>query len=162
MERGCLTAVGVGVALVSAFFVAAAVVESATGGDGKTSPGVYAGLIAFFGGTMVGGAYLVWYMLKKRPGSGSGDAASSDPSPAPPSEADRERAVLRFAEQEHGRVTVPEVATRCDMTIAEAKATLDRLVLLQAATIQVTTAGVQVYVFRGFLSDEDKAQADDF
>jgi hypothetical protein len=160
MERGCLTAVGAAIAIVSAFFVAAAVVESLTGGDGKTSPGVYAGLIVFFGGTMAGGAYLVWSMLKKRPGASSADTASG--APAPRSEADRERTVLRFAEKEHGRVTIPEVAARCDMTIAEAKAALDRLVLLQAATIQVTTAGVLVYVFPGFLSDEDKARADDF
>ena len=67
--------------------------------------------------------------------------------------------MLRFAEAEHGRVTVPEVATSCDMTIAEAKATLDRLVTQQAATIQVTQAGVLVYVFPGFLSDDDKARA---
>lgn len=157
MKRGCLTAVGAMVALVSAFFVAAAVVESASGGDGKTEPGVYAGLIVFFGGTLVGGAYLAWRMLKKRPGD-----AAPEASPAPPTEADRERQVLRFAETEHGRVTIPEVAANCDMTIAEAKATLDRLVTLQAAAIQVTGSGVLVYVFPGFMSDEDKARAGDF
>jgi hypothetical protein len=161
MERGCLAAVGAMIALVSAFFVAAALVESAAGGDGKTSPGVYAGLIAFFGGTFVAGAYLVWYMLRKR----SATAGTSDPPherPAPPTEADRERRVLLYAGSEHGRVTVPEVAARCDMTIADAKATLDRLVSQEAATMQVTEAGVLVYVFPGFLSDEDKARAGDF
>ena len=56
MERGCLAAVGIAVAIFSSFFVIAAVVESATGGDGKTSPGVYAGLIVLFGGTMAAGA----------------------------------------------------------------------------------------------------------
>jgi hypothetical protein len=162
MERGCLTAVGAMIALVSAFFVAAAVVESATGGDGETSPGVYAGLIVFFGGTFVGGAYLVWRMLQKRPATSGASGPAAEQPPAPPTEADRERQVLRFAETEHGRVTIPEVAARCDMTIAEAKATLDRLVTLQAATIQVTSAGVLVYVFPGFLSDEDKSRAADF
>ena len=162
MERGCLTAVGAAIALVSAFFVAAAVVESATGGDGKTSPGVYAGLIVFFGGTFIGGVYLVWRMLQKRPGTDdAGDRAAEQP-PAPPSEADRERQVLRFAEKEHGRVTIPEVAANCDMTIAEAKVTLDRLVTLQAASLQVTQSGILVYVFPGFMSDEDKARASDF
>ena len=162
MERGCLTAIGVMIALVSAFFVAAAVVESASGGDGKTSPGVYAGLIVFFGGTFIAGAYLVWRMVQKRPAaSGTPDPAPVG-QPAPPTEADRERQVLRFAEKEHGRVTIPEVAASCDMTIAEAKATLDRLVTLQAAAIQVTQSGVLVYVFPGFMSDEDKARATDF
>ena len=162
MERGCLTAVGAAIALVSAFFVAAAVVESATGGDGKTSPGVYAGLIVFFGGTFIGGAYLVWHMLQKRPGTDGAGAPAAEQQPAPPSEADRERQVLRFAEKEHGRVTIPEVAANCDMTIAEAKATLDRLVTLQAASLQVTRSGILVYVFPGFMSDEDKARASDF
>src|SRR6187402_1586975 len=118
MERGCLTASGGMSALVSAFFVAAAVVESATGGDGKTSPGVYAGLFVFFGGTFAGGAYLVWRMLRKGPGTARGGDPAADAQPAPPTEADRERQVLRFAEAEHGRVTIPEVAANCDMTIA--------------------------------------------
>lgn len=162
MGRGCLTVVGVMIALVSAFFVAAALVESATGGDGKTSPGVYAGLIVFFGGTFVGGAYLVWRMLRRRPATAGATGRAADDPPAPPTEADCERQVLRFAESEHGRVTIPEVAARCDLTIAEAKATLDRLVMHQAATIQVTQSGVLVYVFPGFMSDEDKARAGDF
>jgi len=164
MERGCLGAVGIGIMLASAFFVATAVVESATGGDGKTSPGVYAGLTVFFGGIFLVGAYLAWRAFRPRGatvgagGSGQADSGRTQP----PTDADRERAVLRFAEQEHGRVTVPEVATNCDLTVAEAKATLDRLVLQQAATIQVTQAGILVYVFPGLLSDDEKADAKDF
>jgi hypothetical protein len=162
MERGCLAAVGIGMALFSAFFVAAAVVESATGGDGKTSPGVYAGLIVFFGGIMVLGGYLAWRMLRPRPAHAGAGQAGGSPAQAPRTDATRERDVLRFAEAEHGRVTIPEVAARCDMTVLEAKATLDRLVLHQVAEIQVTPAGVLVYVFPGFLSDSDKAGATDF
>jgi hypothetical protein len=164
MWRWMLGAIGIGIALVSGFFVAAAVVESATGGDGKTSPGVYAGLIFFFGGAFLVGAYLAWRMLRSRRATG-GEPASGPAGaerPRQPSDADRERQVLRVAEQEKGRLTVPEVATHCDMTIAEAKATLDRLVLQEAATIQVTRAGILVYVFPGFLSDEEKAAATDF
>lgn len=70
--------------------------------------------------------------------------------------------MLRFAETERGRVTVPEVATGCDMSLAHAKETLDRLVLLHVAEIRVTESGVLVYVFPGFLSDEEKARATDF
>jgi hypothetical protein len=167
MERGIFGAIGIAIALVSGFFVAAAVVESATGGDGKTSPGVYAGLIIFFGGLFLMGAYLAWRMLRPRGASSGASGASGSGQtfgwPASsPSDADRERRVLRIAEQEKGRVTVAEVATHCDMTIAEAKATLDRLVLQQAATIQATKAGVLVYVFPGFLSDEEKSSATDF
>jgi hypothetical protein len=100
--------------------------------------------------------------VRKRPGDdGIGDPLVQEP-PAPPSEADRERQVLRYAETEHGRLTVSEVAAGCDMTIAEAKSTLDRLVTLEAATIQVAESGILVYVFPGFLSDEDKTRAGDF
>jgi hypothetical protein len=169
LERGCLGAVGIAVMLVSAFFVVAALVEWSNGGDGKTSAGVYAGLTVFFGGLLVAGAYLAWRMLWPRRAqagaSGDGDAGESGPfdaAPSPPSEAERERQVLRYAEIEHGRVTVPEVASHCAMTIAEAKVTLDRLVLQEVASIQVTSSGVLVYVFPDVLSDEEKAQATDF
>jgi hypothetical protein len=173
MERGCLGAVGIGIMLFSGFFVAAALGDILSGGDGKTSMGVLVGLLVFFGGLFLVGAYLAWRMFlspRARAAGRSGADGSSGPAtgspappcPAPPSDADRERQILRFAEAEKGRVTVPEVATHCDMTLAEAKAALDRLVLQQAASIQVTRAGVLVYVFPGFLSDEDKASATDF
>lgn len=163
MGRGCLAAVGIALAIFSSFFVIAAVVESATGGDGKTSPAVYAGLIVLFGGLMVAGIFLAWQMLKKRPVTTGGQSGEPGvPWGGPPTDADREREVLRFAESEHGRVTIPEVATRCNLTIADSKATLDRLVMQEAATIQVTQSGVLVYVFPGFLSDDDKANAKDF
>lgn len=161
MERGCLGSVGVATALVSAFFVVTALVESATGGDGKTSPGVYAGLIVVFGGLLLGGLYLAWRMFARQPATvGSGAAGRRRPSPR--TDADRERLVLRLAEAEHGRLTIPETAAGCDMTVAEAKATLDKLVLQQVATIRVTPDGVLVYVFPGLLSDDEKAQASDF
>jgi hypothetical protein len=167
MERGCLGAVGIGVALFSAFFVVTAVVESATGGDGKTSQGVYAGLIVFFGMLLIGGAYLAWRMFTKKPATAGGAAGVTAAGPAGQAtptrtEAELERLVLRFAEQEHGRVTIPEVAARCDLSISESKASLDRFVMLQVVVIQVTPSGVLVYVFPGLLSDDEKAQSEDF
>ena len=179
MERGLFGALGVVVALVGALFFFYFITEWSTGGDGKTQPGVYAGLIVFFGGLMAAGGYLAWRMFRPRPASsgatrpgaeqpgsarrGRDARGHSQPGSAPPAnEAERERRVLRLAEQEHGRVTVPEVAARCNMTFEESKAELDRLVLHRVAEIQVTASGVLVYVFRGFLSDKDKAGATDF
>ena len=181
MERGLFGGLGIVVGLFSALFFVYFITEWSGGGDGKTQPGVYAGLIVFFGGLMAAGAFLAWRMLRPRPttsgaarpGAGragptprsSGSRRSGQPGSQPPppaDEAERERRVLRLAEQEHGRVTVPEVAARCTLTIEEAKTELDRLVLNQIAEIQVTTGGVLVYVFRGFLSDKDKARATDF
>jgi hypothetical protein len=162
MERGCLAAVGVASVLVSGFFVAGAVVEVASGGDGKTQPAAYAALIAFFGGLLVAGAYLTWRMVHQRQESPAAARPAAERAAPQRAEADRERRVLRVAQKEHGRVTIPEVATHCDMTIAEAKATLDRLVLSEVAEIRVTERGVLVYVFPGFLSEKEKESATDF
>src|SRR5687767_3638982 len=98
MERGCLGAVGIGIMLASAFFVATAVVESATGGDGKTSMGVYAGLTVFFGGTFLVGAYMAWRAFRPQGATvGAGGSGQSGTGPVrPPTDADRERRVLRF------------------------------------------------------------------
>jgi hypothetical protein len=168
MERGLLGALGVIIALVGGLFFTVFAVEAASGGNGRTEPGVYAGLIVVFGGLTAAGLYLAWRMLGPRPsafgafrpGSSGGTGRAARPAATP--EADRERRVLRLAEKERGRVTVPEVAARCDMTVEEAKAILDRLVVHDVAEIHVTDGGVLVYVFPGFLSDRDKAQARDF
>ena len=183
MERGLLVALGIAMSLFGGLFFIYFITEFARGGDGKTQPGVYAGLIVFFGGVLASGVFLAWRMFRRqpatsgasRPGSGpiagahragrrdAGRRGQAPDGPLPPTtQAERERRVLRLAEQEHGRVTIPEVATRCPMTIAESKAELDRLVLHQVAEVQVTTNGVLVYVFPGFLSDADKARATDF
>jgi hypothetical protein len=180
MERGLLGALGVLVALVGALFFVYFITEWSAGGDGKTEPGVYAGLIVFFGGLMAAGTYLAWRMLRPRPATAGAARPGAEPTvdgqrsrgacragssgaQAPPADAaERERRVLRLAELEHGRVTVPEVAARCTMTMEESKAELDRLVLHEVAEIQVTATGILVYVFPGFLSDKDKARATDF
>ena len=180
MGRGLLGAAGILIVLVGGLFLAVFVTEVASGGDGKTTSGVYAGLIVFFGGLTAAGGYLAWRMLRPlpstsgaaRPGAeapesgrrGRGGRRTESPgAPAPPANAaERERRVLRLAEIEHGRVTIPEVAARCTMTVEESKEELDRLVLNEVAEIQVTETGVLVYVFPGFLSDKDKARATDF
>ena len=175
MARGLLGVVGIIIALMGGLFFAVALTEFASGGDGKTEPAIYVGLIVFFGGAMAAGAYLAWRMFRQqppasgaaRPGASAGPASSGDgvdqPGSHPPTDdAERERRVLRLAEREEGRLTIPETAARCNMTFAEAKAALDLLVLHDVAEIQISESGVLVYVFRGFLSDNDKASATDF
>jgi hypothetical protein len=143
----------------------------------KYDLGIDVGLIVFFGGMTLAGIYLARQMYRTQPaatgaarpgtdGSAAGRKGrrqQSDGPPEPPtSPAERERRVLHFAQREHGRVTVPEVAAHCGMTIAEAKAELDRLAAAGAADLHVTGSGVLVYVFGGFLSDEEKSRASDF
>jgi hypothetical protein len=196
MERELLGALGIGIALFSGLFAVMFAVEAASGGDGKTSPGVYAGLIVFFSGGFLVGTYLAWRMLRPRPPSSPADSGAArprapgssrapdkgrrsgrrarsqepaepatPPEPAMPPElaaADPEHRVLLFAEWERGRLTLAETAAHCDLTVAEAKSILDRLVLHQVAALHVTDAGVLVYVFDGFLSDDEKARARGF
>jgi hypothetical protein len=156
MERGCLVAILVGVILASGSCATMAGVDLANGGgESKTEPSVLVGIMVFSVGVLVACGSLLWRMLRPTPsGSGASRPARTD--------ADREREVLRLAEIEHGRLTVTETAARCDLTIAEAKEALDRLAAQQAAEIQVTQNGVLVYVFPGFLSDDDKSRARDF
>ena len=145
---------GVLVALFSAFFVAASVGELATGGDGTTSVGVYLGLLAFFGLTFAVGAWLSWTHLWRGPGR-------AGHRPPRMTDAEREQRILDYAAGEGGRVTVPEVASHCDLTVGDSKAGLDHLVLMGVAELHVSEQGVLVYVFPGFLSDEQKARATD-
>jgi hypothetical protein len=172
MERGLLAAVGGGMALFGGLMLAYFIGEL-TSGKSENTAGLNAGLVVFFGGMLAVGVYLIWRMIRPvnvdavgatRPGVASQRGQSTRPSaPQPPTTDEaRERVVLKLAEKQHGRVTIPEVAARCDLTIAEAKATLDRMVLLQVAFMQVTASGGLVYVFSGFLSDQDKAAATDF
>jgi hypothetical protein len=175
--RGVLLAVGALIALCSGAALVAFAVEAASGGDGKTTAGTYAFLIILtLGGTAVG-AYLVWQAVRKGSGWGApaanghstGGAAraeqaqsATEESGPVESDADRERRILQFAEAEHGRVTIAEVATHCRVTVTEAKTDLDRMVAQQVAQLLVTESGVLVYVFPGFLSDDEKASAHDF
>jgi hypothetical protein len=168
MERGLLGATGIGMALVSGFFTAYFIGELVSG-TSKNTPGTDVGLIVMFGGLLAVGVAMAWSAFFKRPSApgaarpGTGGAGGQAASPTrPPTPAERERGILLLAERHHGRVTVPEVAAHCGLTIAEAKAELDRLVAARVADLQVTSGGVLVYVFPGFLSDDDKRHASDF
>ena len=64
--RGVLLVAGGMIALCGIAAVVTALVEVSTGGDGKTTPGVYAGLIVFFGGVGAVGVYMIWQALQGR------------------------------------------------------------------------------------------------
>jgi hypothetical protein len=169
-----LVVVGGLIALCSLATLAALMSEAGSGGDGTTQPAVYAASIVLVLAGIACGGYMLWQGLKRRPaeaptsasGQSTGGTARSGPATtgtaSPDPDAERERRILQFAEAEHGRVTVAEVATHCGVTVAQAKADLDRLVQQQVAELQVTERGVLVYVFPGFLSDDEKKSAHDF
>ncbi|MCC6178118.1 MAG: hypothetical protein IT305_22680 [Chloroflexi bacterium] len=155
MFRIPLGVFGVVTALCSAFFVATALGEMVTGGDGRTSFGVYLGLFVFFLGTGVMGTWLAYANLWRRQVAPRRASTAAEPG----ANAVREDCILGLAQQEHGRVTVAEVASHCNLTVADAKAALDQMVLQKVAEMHVTENGVLVYVFDGFLSDDEKARA---
>src|ERR1700753_1075515 len=112
--RTLLGVFGVIVALISAMFVAMAVVDLAGGGDGKTPPSILVGLLVFFGGACVAGGYLARRMFR-----GARSAVTAAPV--------AEQRVLALAAQVGGRVTAVEVTARCGLSLADSRAVLDRL-----------------------------------
>jgi len=149
--RVFLGVLGVIIGLFSSFLVATAIVEIANGGDGKTPVSVLVGIVVFFGGSAVAGAYLARRMLWR-----SGRAAA----PAMRTEV-AEKRVLALATNLGGRTTIAEAAARCGLTIAQSGDVLDRLVSQGVAEILVASDGTVVYAIAGLLTAEAKAAAAD-
>lgn len=146
--NGLLGALGVFIGLVSVLFVVVFVGQLIEGS--RTERGVLVGLVVFFLGTAVAGAALARKCFHR------------PPTAPPPTESELEQRILDFAKQAGGRVTVPEVAADCDLSLEDSKRLLDHFVLDEAADALVTDDGIMVYRFHGFLSPERKARARDF
>jgi hypothetical protein len=71
----------------------------------------------------------------------------------------RERAILKFAQKKGGRVTPTEVAVESDLSVDSAKKELEQFCVQGTAEMNVSDSGVLVFVFGGFLSDEEKQNA---
>lgn len=75
------------------------------------------------------------------------------------SEEHRERVLLRFIQTRGGRVHPIEIVTASSLNMAEAKRELDNFCVQGAAELHITEAGETLYVFPGFLDDEQKQKA---
>jgi hypothetical protein len=167
---GVTKAIGVGIALLGAGLLASAALDLATGGDGQTSPVTYLGQIVVFGAVSWWAIQIGWPGLAPRPlarrllawnaarRAASRGRLADDAEPVDPAAAERERLILSLAEKEQGRVTILEVAGRCDLTSDESKALLDDLVLRQVAQLHVSEEGVLVYVFPTLLPGTGRAR----
>ncbi len=71
----------------------------------------------------------------------------------------RERALLKFAQKRGGRVTPTEVAVESDLSVDAAKKELEQFCVQGAAEMNISDSGVVVFVFGGFLTDEEKQNA---
>lgn len=134
---------GLMIALFSVFFVFAAV-SDLMNPKPETDTGVVAGLLVFFSATSVGGFQLFRSQSRKH----RRDA-----------EERAEAELLAVIRERGGMVTPEEIALRTHLNIDESRSRLDALCARGAGEIRVTGTGALVYVFFGFLSDEEKKSA---
>jgi hypothetical protein len=138
---------------IGATFVAMAIGDLLTGGDGHTTTGVYAGLIVFFGAMAFGG-WRIWRSTGSAASPGLRVAAE-------PTEFEVEQRILGAAWRAGGRVTIGEVAMACQVPIARAKQTLENMVSAGAAELLLTEGGDPVYRIGGLLDASEKQGATD-
>ena len=126
---------GIGLALVSLFFVAAAFSDLVINRDTK-EVGVLGGMIVLFGGLAAGGVFAAWKFLRSAPAAPNIDI---------------ENRILQLAEAKGCRLTVGMVALNCRLSIEESRAALERMVSLGAANPLVEDDGGIVYDFSDLL-----------
>jgi len=126
---------GIGVALVSLFFVVAAFFDLVINRDPR-EVGVLVGMIVLFGGLAAAGVFAAWKFMRS--------------APARPN-VDLENRILQLAEARGCRLTVGMVALHCRVSIEESRAALERMVLQGAATPQVEDDGGIIYDFSDLL-----------
>lgn len=141
--RRILSLLGLMISLFSVFFVFAAI-SDLVNPKPETDTGVVAGLLVFFSATTVGGLYLSRSQSRKR----RREVEERD-----------EAELLAIIRERNGRVTPEEVALHTQLNIEESRARLDALCARGSGEIRVTEGGALVYVFFGFLSDEEKKGA---
>jgi hypothetical protein len=146
--------VGGSMVAIGGSFVAMAIGDLATGGDGHTTTGVYAGLIVFFGALAFGG-WRIWAS------AGAPAAALGQRVTVQPSAFEVEQRILGVAARTGGRVTIGEVAVVCQLPIAVAKQTLESMVTAGAAEMLLTEGGDPVYRIGGMLDAAEKEAATD-
>ncbi len=126
---------GIGLALISLFFVVAAVVDLVVKRDPKEAS-VLVGMVVLFGGLAAAGVFTAWKFMRS--------------APAPPN-FELENRILQLAEAKGCRLTVGMVALHCRVSIEESREALERMALQGAATPQVEDDGGIVYDFSDLL-----------
>lgn len=126
---------GIGVALVSLFFVVAAFFDLVINRDPK-QVGVLVGMIVLFGGLAAAGVFAAWKFMRGEPARPNFDL---------------ENRILQLAEARGCRLTVGMVALHCRVSIEESRAALERMALQGAANVEVEDDGGIVYDFSDLL-----------
>jgi len=134
LRYGC-GILGIGLALVSLFFVVAAFFDLVINRDPK-EVGVLTGMIVLFGGLAAAGVFAAWKFMRS--------------APATPN-IGLENSILQLAEAKGCRLTVGMVALHCRVSIGESREALERMVLQGAANPLVEDDGGIVYDFSDLL-----------
>ena len=132
------------VALFSVFLVINAGYELSNPESAKTEPGVLWGLLVFFSLATTGCIYVIIRTVRK---SRREDIENE------------ERDLLKVIAERGGRITPAEIAAATNLTIAESEDKLRKLCRHGSGELQLTSDGRSVYVFFGFLSEDEKAGA---
>ena len=127
--------IGIGVALVSLFFVVAAFFDLVINRDSK-EVGVLVGMMVLFGGLAAAGVFAAWKFMRS--------------APAPPN-TELENRILQLAAAKGCRLTVGMVALHCRASIEESREALEKMALQGAANVQVEDDGGIVYDFSDIL-----------
>ena len=130
---------GIGLALISLFFVVAASIDLVVNRDAKEAP-VLVGMLVLFGGLAAAGVFTSWKSFR--------------PTPAP-ANVELENRILQLAEAKGCRLTVGMVALHCRVSIEESRAALERMVMQGAAMPDVEDDGGIVYDFSDLLPSGD-------
>ncbi|HEX8293357.1 MAG TPA: hypothetical protein VF570_16475 [Pyrinomonadaceae bacterium] len=134
---------GIGLALLSLFFVVAAFFDLVINRDPKEA-GVLVGMIVLFGGLAAAGVFAAWKFMRG--------------APAQP-DFDLENRILQLAEARGCRLTVGMVALNCRVSIEESREALERMALQGAANVEVEDDGGIVYDFSDLLPSGDSHPA---
>jgi hypothetical protein len=126
---------GIGVALVSLFFVVAAFFDLVINRNAK-EVGVLVGMIVLFGGLAAAGIFGAWKFMRSAPAAPNYDL---------------ENRILHLAAAKGCRLTVGLVALHCRVSIEESRTALERMALQGAANVQVEDDGGIVYDFSDLL-----------
>ena len=73
----------------------------------------------------------------------------------------QEKKVIQLAVEAGGKVTVPEVCLKTNLSVDQAQAVLKSLTAKQLFNIQLTATGSKIYALSDFASDDDKRKAID-
>lgn len=144
MYQKFMSLIGLGTCFMSSFMVVASVGLLFDSDPKYQDKVAYFVLLIFSVGFAIGGFMLYRYHTRRA------ERKSKD---------QIEQDILRIASERRGRVTPAEVVLATKLGIDEAKKMLDSFCEKGLAQLNITDKGVIIYVFDGFLSEEEKETA---